>query len=118
MKVCHGCGAEFDRGKHPHQRFCTVLCSRRRGAANNRFNGGLSFNRRLGRWVIACRDGSLMYFYRAVVAAEIGRLLRPDELVHHVNEDPTDDRSENLEIISRAAHMDLHRAQLVAGRRA
>jgi hypothetical protein len=90
----------------------------RRGAENNRYNGGLSFNRRLNRWVIVCRDGSLMYFYRGVMAAEIGRLLTPAEIIHHRNEDPTDDRPENLEITSRAAHMETHREQISAWRRA
>lgn len=81
------------------------------GAKNPRYNGGLCFSKRLGRWVICCRDGTLMYFYRGVMAAHLGRLLRPDELVHHVNGDPTDDRVENLEIITRARHARLHAAE-------
>lgn len=115
MTICPGCGEEFTPPtKHPHQRFCSLLCSRPRGPANNRFNGGLCFNRALQRWVIHCRDGSLMYYYRAVMAAEIGRLLRPDEIVHHVNGDPTDDRLENLQILTRAEHVALHRAEEAA----
>lgn len=90
----------------------------RYGTANNRFNGGLCFNRTLGRWVIVCRDGSLMLFYRGVMAAQFGRLLTPTEIVHHVNGDPTDDRPENLAITTRAEHMRMHRAELDAGRRA
>lgn len=88
----------------------------RYGAENNRFNGGLCFNQRLGRWVIHCRDGSLMYYYRGVMAAQVGRLLRPDELVHHRDEDTTNDDPANLEIVTRAEHMALHRAALDAAR--
>jgi hypothetical protein len=87
----------------------------RYGSANNRYNGGLC-SRRDGRVVIHCRDGTLMYYYRAVVAAEIGRLLHPDELVHHINGDVSDDRPENLAITTRAEHINIHRADLLAGR--
>jgi hypothetical protein len=85
----------------------------RRGAANNRFNGGLSA-RKDGRGLIVCRDGTLMLYSRGVMAAHVGRLLRPDELVHHVNEDPSDDRIENLEITTRPAHARHHRAKVTA----
>jgi len=118
-KICPACLEPFVApAKRPRQRFCSRVCGVRRGAANSRHNGGLSFNRRLGRWVIVCRDGSLVYFYRGVAAAEIGRLLRPDELVHHVNDDSTDDDPANLEITTRAEHIEMHRADLMAGRRA
>lgn len=66
--------------------------------------------------MIHCRDGSLTYYARAVVAAEIGRLLRSDEIVHHLNGDSTDDRPENLEVVTRAEHMEIHRAEIMAGR--
>lgn len=86
------------------------------GAANGRYNGGLCFNRKLGRWVIVCRDYSLMYYYRGVMAAELGRLLNPNEIVHHVNGDMQDDRPENLQVTTRAEHMNMHRAEILAGR--
>jgi hypothetical protein len=87
------------------------------GAANNRYNGGLCI-RDDGRCVINCRDGSLLYYYRGLMAAHIGRLLTSQEIVHHKNEDPSDDRIENLEIVTRAQHIDMHREQVTAGRRA
>lgn len=80
----------------------------RYGAENNRYNGGLCV-RSDGRCVIVCRDGTLMMFYRGVMAAHIGRLLDPAEIVHHVNHDPSDDRIENLEITTRSEHVRHHR---------
>jgi hypothetical protein len=84
----------------------------RSGTNNNRFNGGLCL-RSDGRTVIHCRDGTLLMYYRGVMAAHIGRLLRSDEIVHHINEDPSDDRIENLVLTTRAEHIGTHRAQLL-----
>lgn len=68
-----------------------------------------------GYWVIKCRDGSVLLFHRAVMAATIGRLLRSDEIVHHINGVRGDDRVENLAITTRAEHMNIHRRDLLAG---
>jgi hypothetical protein len=117
-RVCEGCGTAFSvlRRVSAVRRFCTQPCAMRclsgsidraRGPRNNRYNGGLSTGAE-GRGLIVCRDGSLMFFYRGVMAAELGRLLRSDEIVHHINGDPTDDRLENLEVMTRAAHARLH----------
>lgn len=119
IRVCAGCGHGFAVPvKRPRQRYCALSCVPRGGRANPRYNGGLSFNRRLGRWVIVCRDGSLMYYSRGVVAAELGRLLRDDELVHHRNGDATDDRAENLQVVSRSEHFRMHEPEILAAGRA
>jgi hypothetical protein len=81
------------------------------------YNGGLCLDRASGRWKIMCRDGTQLWYYRGVMAAKLGRLLRADELVHHRNEKPGDDRPENLEITTRAEHMETHREQIKAGQR-
>lgn len=85
------------------------------GENNPRFRGGLSQNSE-GRWLIICRDYSLVYFYRAVMEAHLKRHLQPDEIVHHRNGDPTDDRLENLELTTRSEHVEIHRAELEAAR--
>lgn len=41
----------------------------------------------------------------------LGRLLEPDEIVHHKNEDPSDNRPENLEVMTQAEHIRLHRGR-------
>jgi hypothetical protein len=41
--------------------------------------------------------------------AELRRPLTSEELVHHINDDPTDDRLENLQVVSRAEHLTMHR---------
>lgn len=61
------------------------------------------------------RDGGILFYSRAVMAGHLGRLLGPDEVVHHINGDKTDDRIENLEVLTRAEHIEVHRADLLAG---
>jgi len=45
---------------------------------------------------------------RVVMEKHLGRELLPTEHVHHINEDPTDDRVENLMVLSQSEHMALH----------
>lgn len=41
----------------------------------------------------------------------LGRLLDPEELVHHRNRNPADNRPTNLEVLTRSAHQGEHRDQ-------
>ena len=54
--------------------------------------------------------GRKMDEHRAVVEAEIGRRLRRDEIVHHINGDKRDNRLSNLVIMDLAEHSRLHMA--------
>ncbi len=76
------------------------------------------FNAALGRWQVRLPDGRRAYRYRQVMEAHLGRRLRPDEHVHHINGDPADDRIENLQVLSVAEHTRLHHADNEAARRA
>ena len=53
-----------------------------------------------------------MLYSRYLMEEKIGRLLESNENVHHINDDPLDDRIENLEIMSRQEHTRLHRRRL------
>lgn len=44
-----------------------------------------------------------------VMENSIGRLLNPNEVVHHKNNDSKDDRLENLELLTRGEHTHIHR---------
>lgn len=46
--------------------------------------------------------------HRVVMENHLGRLLSPNEIVHHINHDRKDNRIENLEVMTRETHGKLH----------
>lgn len=76
------------------------------------------FNAALGRYLVALPDGRTTYRYRHVMEQHIGRQLRTDEHVHHINGDKADDRIENLQIVDPKEHRLMHETEIQAGRAA
>lgn len=60
--------------------------------------------------------GTHVYRYRLVIEKHLGRYLHKKEVVHHKNGDHSDDRLENLEIMTQAEHARLHHKIKMAGR--
>ena len=87
----------------------------KKGQRPSNYQGGLSFYN--GRWVIVCRNDKKYAYARAVMECALRRKLTRKDIVHHINEDPKDDRIENLELTNRSEHMEIHRNQLLKARK-
>lgn len=124
---CPNCGITFTPNKQQardlatgRQRlaFCSKECSRQylpikhAGEGNPNWKGGTVESNGY-RYVRLKRHRVSPYYAEHKMVAEqmIGRPLREDEIVHHINGDKTDNRPENLMVMTRSEHMKLH-AQL------
>lgn len=56
------------------------------------------------------RSGSYWVLEHRLIAEQtLGRALRDDEIVHHINQDTLDNRPENLQVMSRSEHIREHK---------
>ena len=107
-KSCDWCGTSFSRyyreafADFAARRFCSHGCRVRGRRRARAWNPDSSPYKRVNR------DGRTTGLHRAVIEESLGRRLSSDEVVHHVNGDKTDNRAENLIVMSPTAHSQLH----------
>ena len=57
---------------------------------------------------IKLKDGTTRDEHRLIMEKQLGRKLKRNEVVHHINGDKKDNRIENLEVINRSIHSRQH----------
>lgn len=58
------------------------------------------------------------HVHRVVAEQKVGRPLRSDEIVHHIDGDIHNNHPDNLQIVTRSEHIEIHRRQGDLGRKA
>jgi len=70
-----------------------------------------------GRWMVPAPPDYLgktyignryVYEHRLIMERKLGRLLEPDEVIHHLNGDKLDNREDNLQLLTRGVHTSGH----------
>lgn len=110
---CGFCEGDFynDTGS---RKYCSSKCAcedkKRKNTAGYWYENGYK--------VIYAGEGKGIKEHIKIMQEHIGRQLRKDEIVHHINEIKDDNRLENLQLMTRSEHSKLHRElELLKGKK-
>jgi hypothetical protein len=87
--------------------YCTPTC-KYAAMRGRETRPGTSYIRKDGYRAVKVGVRQYKLEHRMVVEASIGRPLRSDEEVHHINGDKLDNRPENLKVVNPTEHQAIH----------
>lgn len=119
-KKCENCGEMFDRGRlksgrveaigdYKIRKFCSRECYFKHNTGDNHYYWRGGIKARPDGYIRRSSDDR--YIHRIVMEKHLGRKLDANEFIHHKNGDTSDNRIENLEIMSNSDHRKLHSAR-------
>ena len=128
--VCTYCGCRFEKlacEVYEHNFCCRAHLNAWNSERFSKYNktensmnevGGQTLEQRLKRHELLRTDGGKTYkkylgrpAHRVIAEEQLGRPLAPDEVVHHIDGDKTNNAPENLQVMSRKAHSSFHARQ-------
>ena len=77
-----------------------------------RYNNKKVYTTQSGYEYIYNKKGQPVYVHRIQAMKMLGRYLEDNEVVHHIDEDPSNNEFSNLEVMTRKQHNRHHRYQL------
>ncbi len=107
-RICEVCGKTFPQRRGGKlRRYCSLICH---GSTRRRDNYSTYIESSSGYVLVKLPGGRRMAEHRWIAEQLI--VVRPlgfNDVVHHVNGDRSDNRIENLQVMSRSEHTALHR---------
>ena len=80
----------------------------RKGNKHSNWKGGRRISGHGYVLIYQSSPGKYKYEHRLVMEKHIGRPLKPTEIIHHINKNTTDNKIENLKIMTTAKHNVIH----------
>lgn len=114
---CMHCGTTFKVKDYKTHKYCSRACQglALSGAQHPMWRGGRTMDKQ-GYVVVWNGSEGRIHEHRLIMEQALGRLLTRHEHVHHRNENKSDNRLENLEVLTDAEHASHHWAERLHGR--